>query len=293
MINEQYIEDFRSYLLLERNRSLHTLDGYTRDLEQFRTFLNGKNFTEVEYEDVSAFIMSMKDLSSRTTNRKLSTLKSFYKFMVIKKHSKDNPALLVEGAGIEEHLPKPLDLEVIDAFQNFIPVTDLRARVMVELLYSTGARRFEAAKINVKDINFLRHTIRLLGKGKKERLVPMHPELSNMIRLLITQNQNNEWLFPSKQRPGRPISSRRFSEIIEEYVKAFVEQPEFMAYDITPHKFRHSFATHLYEGGADIKTIQYFLGHSNPATTNIYTKLATKQAQESYLNAHPRAKKEA
>lgn len=291
MFNEGMIEDFRNYLLLERNSSLNTVDGYIRDLEQFDNFLKGKDFREVENNDVSMFVreLSSKGLKPQTTNRKLSSIKSFYLFLRRNGHVNVSPAEVIQGAKQEMKLPQPIDIEDINDIFDAIPEEDLRAKVIFEILYGTGARRFEVAKIRVRDINFKRKYIKILGKGNKERLVPINEHALVLIQKLINQNENKEWLFPSTQNEGKCISIRLVSLIVKTYVnKAGLED-----FNITPHKFRHSFCSHLYAGGADLKTIQTFAGHASSNTTNGYTKISNERSFNEYSKAHPRANMQA
>lgn len=289
--NEKAIEEFREYLLLEKNRSIHTADNYVRDLYQFEKFIDYKTFNKVEPFGVSGFIIALKaeGKTTQTTNRKLSTLKTFYKFMKKRGYVVANPTDGVDGGKPEERLPQPVDVEDIDEIYNTIPDTDLRAKVIFEIMYVTGARRFEVAKVQVKDINFNRGQLRIIGKGNKERIVPLTDYLLTIMKKLIIQNGNGQWLFPSKQYPTKCISTRRINEIVAQYVK----EANLDGKGITPHKYRHSFCSHLHEGGADLKTIQSLAGHSNANTTNRYTKISTKRNKDEFLKAHPRAQKQA
>lgn len=287
--NEQIVDDFRSYMLLEKGRSDHTVDGYVRDILQFERFILLKDFREVDSKDVPLFIRHLsKDegLQHRTTNRKLSALKTFYSWLRKEKHIEVNPTEGMQGAKAKQGLPQPVDLEDIDLLFAAIPEEDLRAKVMIEILYGTGARRFEVAKIKIRDFNFNKKTIRLLGKGNKERIVPINDYALTLVKQLMNQlGKEAIYLFPSRQYPNRSISTRRINEIVTFYVnKAGLEGK-----NITPHKFRHSFGTHLHEGGVDLKYIQAMMGHEKADTTNIYTKVSSKQTSTVYQNAHPRA----
>jgi site-specific recombinase XerD len=288
MYNEKVLKEFKEHLLLEKNRSIHTADNYIRDLQQFSNFLKGKDFRKVDPFNISGFIIYLREqnMSSRTTNRKLSSIKQFYKFLQKRGHIAMSPAENIEGAKQEERLPQPVDYEDIEAIFSVIPEEDLRAKVIFEILYGTGARRFEVAKIRVRDVNFNRKYIRIIGKGSKERIVPVSDYLLSLIKKLIVQNGNSTWLFPSRQYPGKCISTRRINEIVSYYVKKAGLDDK----NITPHKFRHSFCSHLHEGGADLKTIQALAGHSKADTTNLYTKISSSRTMDEYINAHPRAR---
>lgn len=289
--NERMIEGFRSHLLLEKGRSIHTADNYIRDLLQFESFLEGKDFKKADIWAVQGFIVGLnkEGMKFRTTNRKLSSLKTFYKWMKKRMHIEVNPTEGIEGANPEKRLPQPIDIEDIELIFAAIPEDDLRAKVIMEILYGTGARRFELAKIKVRDINFNRSHIRIVGKGDKERIVPINEFALDLIKRLIVKNGSVDWLFPSRQYPQKCISTRRINEIVTQYVNEAGLQDK----NITPHKFRHSFGSHLYEGGADLKTIQDMMGHEKADTTNLYTRISGERTRTEYQNAHPRAHKKA
>lgn len=274
---------FKIYILKERNLSQNTLDGYLRDLKQFEKFIN-KDVLEVTRDDVVRFITHLRDkgMKTTTTNRKLSTLKAFYKFLIIEGRIKTNPAETVTSAKIEQRLPKPIDKEDIDTLLDTID--NLRDKVLVEVLYATGIRREEACQISLRDVNFRRGILKVIGKGGKERYIPIHPTALDLMKKLF-ESHKNQWLFPSRQYPGRHISKRRINEIIKDWVmRAGLGDVE-----ITPHKFRHSFCTHLFQNGAPLEDIQEMAGHSNPSTTQIYTRVSSERIKRTYLKFHPRA----
>lgn len=276
----QILNDFVMYLSLEKGLSKNTCTNYFRDIKQFFNYTN-KNIEDINFKDISNFIMEKrKNYSTTTTNRKLSALKTFFKYLVRMGLIDHNPAQAVECGKVERKLPQPIEEKDIDKIIN---ITDnLRDEVIFEVLYGTGVRREELINIKVKDINFNKGYIRVFGKGKKERLVPIHPTALNKIREL-TSNQNSQWLFPSRKNKGHHISLRRVNEIVTKWAKkAGVE-------GVTPHKFRHSFCTYMYENGAELKTIQDIAGHASANTTNIYTKVSNQRNMKEYMMYHPRA----
>lgn len=283
----ELLDKFKVYLGTERNLSQNTVGSYERDLKQFIEFIENslnKSVTEVNANDVSSFIVHRRSLGDTisTTNRKLSAIKTFYNFLVKKGFMEHNPASSVEGGKKPQRLPQPIDEEDIERLFN--TVDNLRDRVMMEVLYATGCRREELAKMRVSDINFRRGYVRIIGKGNKERIVPIYPEALELISEYIATH-DSEWLFPSPKNPDSHISCRQINNIIKRWArKAGVN-------NVTPHKFRHSFCSHLYANGADIKTIQDLAGHSSPETTNLYTKINHERNYIEYLKAHPRTKK--
>lgn len=255
---------FLAYLEMERGLSKNTIDSYKRDLLQFASYIK-KDVTLVVPDDVSDFIVHRRQLgdSVTTTNRKLSAIKTFYKFMCNKKRMNHNPASAVEGAKKPSRVPRPIDKEDVERILN--APDNQRDKAMLYILYYTGARREEVSWIKVDDINFRRGYILLRGKGNKERIVPIHKKALNEIHKLLKEH-DSEWLFPSR-KTGNHISKRQVNDIVKKWAeKVGVDW-------VTPHKFRHSFCSHLYQSGADIKAIQDMAGHASSETTQIYTKV--------------------
>lgn len=280
----EIIKGFKMYLSGEKNLSDNTVDGYERDLNQFCEYL-GRPIEEATADDVSNFIVSLrfKGMKVSTTNRKLSSLKTFYKYLVRKRIIEFSPAESIEGGKKEQRLPKPVDLE--DITELFELIDNLRDRVMFEVLFATGVRREELASIKVNSINFRRGFISVVGKGDKERLIPMYPKALELCERLA-KSHKSKWLFPSRKNKGNHISKRQVNEIVTKWVKEAGLKDK----DITPHKFRHSFCTYLFDNGADIKTIQDMAGHESASTTNLYTKVSISRNKKEYLQFHPMAK---
>lgn len=277
------LESFKFYLMAERNLSENTFLSYDADIRQFFAEVP-KTIKQVKTEDVSAFIIKLRKdgLKVSSTNRKLSSLKAFFRFMVKKGIIKFNPAEPIDSGKMERLLPKPIDQENIE---KLIAIADnSRDRLIFEILYGIGVRREELVNIKVKDINFARGYIKVYGKGGKERLIPIYPKLAEMIKAFA--GTSNGWLFPSRKFPGQHLSLRQVNEIVDKWVaKAGLKGK-----NITPHKFRHSFCSHLFENGAELKTIQDMAGHSNANSTQIYTKVSNNRNRKEILSHHPRAK---
>jgi len=269
-----YLNLFKTYLLLEKNMSENTVNSYTHDLEQFYEFIGDKKITEVQPVDISNFIVYIrtKNNSVRTSNRKLSALKTFFSFMVRRNIIQYNPASSIESGKIPKRIPKPLTTYEIN---NIITtISNPRDKLILEILYGTGIRREELIKLKVDDINLFSGELRVIGKGDKERIVPLTDSLINLLKQYL-KTHNNHWLFPGKNS-NTHISKRRINEIVSRWGSG-----------ITPHRFRHSFATHMFENGADLKVIQDILGHENANTTQIYTKLSSNRNRLAVKQFHP------
>lgn len=277
----EYLKGFGDYILYRKNFSLNTLDGYTRDVRQF-ILQSGKEVTDVRESDLEDFITGLgrEGLSIATRNRKLSSLKKFFKYLYDRGVVEYNPALSLEGGKRDIRLPSPADIE--DIFLLKDTADNLRDKVMIELLYATGVRRVELIGIKRRHINFTRGSINIIGKGNKERLVPLYSGILVEVNKLFDFH-GSEWLFPSPVTKDSPLSTRRVNEIIEKWViKAGLTDK-----GITPHSFRHSFCSHLYANGADIKTIRDLAGHESTSTTDIYTKVDSTRNLEEYNKFHP------
>lgn len=277
------LNDFYNYIATEKNLSANTLDGYSRDLNQFAEFID-KALTKIKTEDISAFLAHRRANGdgASTVSRKLSAIKSFYNFLVRKGKVKYNPASSIETMKKPKRLPKPVDAEEINRLLNMID--NLRDRTVFEVLYGTGLRREEVCSINItRDINFRKGELRVVGKGDKERIVPLVPRTLDFIKSLAAEH-GKEWLFPSIKTGGH-LGKRQINEIVNKWtIAAGLE-------GVTPHKFRHSFATHLLDNGADLGDIQELLGHSSPETTKIYAQVSKGRVRSAVMR-HPLAQQE-
>lgn len=274
------IQSFINYLSNVKRLSQNTIINYQSDLTQFFDFIQ-KPVDQITKEDISKFLSYLKEekIQTSTSNRKLSALKSFYKFLVREDIVVNNPTIVIECAKIEHKVIEVLDNGDIDVILS--KITNQRDRLIIEILYGTGIRREELARIRLQDINFNKGIIKIFGKGSKERIVPIHPNALNLIKDYINSH-DSEWLFPSKKYKDRHISIRRINEIVASY-------SETTGFKLNPHKFRHSFATALFENGADIKVIQNLLGHESINTTNIYANISVERNRREYMKYHPRA----
>ena len=302
----QYSDQFLNFSRIERGLSSNSLSAYSRDLQRFGSFLlnNSLLFSDFKQEHLDDFIadLSKAGLAINTVNRVLSTLRSFYGYLE-REHGVHNPMKEVESRKVPLRLPKALTVseitQLIDGSFDEDKVISLRDKAILELLYSTGGRVSEIVGINLNDISVVNsdesivRVIKLRGKGNKERIVPMGSfsvkALDDYLvrvrpNLLIMNTKNKSEALFLNQR-GTRISRQSAWQIVVDSAKRCG-----LSTGISPHVFRHSFATHLLDGGADIRVVQELLGHASVTTTQIYTLITIDKIRESYSLAHPRAR---
>ncbi len=286
-----YIEEFLRYLELEKGVSAHTLRAYRKDLTDFIAHVNTEP-EKIDMLDVRGFIAEQirKGLNKTTVSRRLSSVRSFFKFLYREGYMKSNPAKLVPSPKLPKLLPKFLSVD--DAFSlvekpegiGFAPARD---RAILELLYSSGLRVGELAGLNVEDINVREALVKARGKGKKERIVPIGSKALDAIKTYLVERI----LLKSKEkavflnRLGTRLTDRGVRRIVVKYARAIAINGS-----IGPHTLRHSFASHLLQGGADLRVIQELLGHASLSTTQKYTHLDVAHLMDVYDKAHPMAK---
>jgi len=293
------IEKFIDYLQIEKNYSSNTLSAYKKDLIEFKNFIN-ENFDRypiehAEYKAIRLWIVELvnKNLSNRSINRKVSSLKSFYKFLVKTDTIGSSPLLAHSPLKQSKKIQVPFSKEEInslldsDSFKN-----DFRGvlqKTIITFFYFTGVRRIELINIKESDINMDSSTIRIMGKRSKERIIPMLPKLKKSIvdyLYLRSQEFNKktlEYLFVS--RTGSQLSEKYVYRTVNEYFK--LVSPKVKK---APHVLRHSFATHLINEGADINSVKELLGHSSLSATQVYSHTSMERIKEVFKNSHPRAK---
>jgi integrase/recombinase XerD len=294
---------FLNHLQIERGLAANSIAAYRRDLEKFGLFLNGQDLREVTPELITAFEGSLREakLSVATVNRADSTLRSFFKHLQ-QEHGYADPTLEIAASKSARRLPKALTiaqiLSMIEAAHKAGEPITLRDQAMLELLYSSGARVSELIGINMNDLSKVQSddgeitTLKLRGKGSKERIVPLGSFASKAIDdycvrirpdLLAKNPKNNAALFLNS-RGGRISRQSAWQMVLDAAAAAGITD------HVSPHVFRHSYATHLLDGGADIRVVQELLGHASVTTTQIYTLITIDKVRESYSMAHPRAK---
>lgn len=292
---ERYLDLFINYLIVEKGLSNNTIDAYSRDLMDFITHLAGINASDpgnIGPVDIVKYIGKLRDagISPRSAARKLTAVRMFYRFMNAEGHIKDNPTLLVELPRGMSRLPKAISLEMVDlllAAPDTKTPLGLRDKAMLELLYATGLRVSELVSLKIGDVNLDVGFLIAFGKGSKERVVPMGESAQAWVKNYLSDGRprlcklKSEDLFIN--RSGKGLTRQGFWKIIKAYAKkANITIP------ITPHTLRHSFATHLLERGADLRSVQMMLGHSDISTTQIYTHVTTKRLKEIHKKHHPR-----
>ncbi len=297
METEELIETFLEHLVFEKGRSDNTVKNYREDLEEFFSFLKAKgeikNIGEVSHLEVRVFLGELlkRGLKKSSIARKLSTLRTFFKWLKREGLIKVNPARLLSSPKYQRQLPRFLTEEetfkLVESPEKEDPLS-LRDRAILELLYSSGLRIGELVNLKTGDVDFSRGIVKVMGKGRKERIVP----LGNMAQEALLKYLQVRDLFNPKtdhlflNRFGDPLSPRGFQKKIKQYaLKANLLKP------ITPHLLRHTFATHLLDRGADLRSIQELLGHRRLSTTQRYTHVTVSRLMEVYDVSHPRAKK--
>ncbi|MCH4449717.1 tyrosine recombinase XerC [Staphylococcus haemolyticus] len=288
---------FLNMLKVERNFSAHTLKSYHDDLVQFNHFLEQEliNLRTFEYKDARNYLSYLysQNLKRTTVSRKISTLRTFYEFWITQDETIINPFVQLVHPKKENYLPQFFYEEEMEAlFETVAKDTKkgLRDRVILELLYATGIRVSELVNIQLKDIDMSLPGVKVLGKGNKERFVPFGEFCRQSIEQYLREFkpiQHTKHSFLLVNMNGAPITERGVRYVLNDVVKRTAGVTE-----IHPHKLRHTFATHLLNQGADLRTVQSLLGHVNLSTTGRYTHVSNQQLRKVYLNAHPRAKKE-
>lgn len=295
---KSYLDQFIAYLKFERNLSENSIDAYSKDLSRYISFLNGRKVKypeDIKENDVNRLIQSLSHLglAASSVSRNLSSIKTFHKFLIGENIVGHDPTENIKGPKLRRHLPSVLSFDEIQSIIKQINVKTslgLRDRAMIELLYASGLRISELLQLPLREIYFNEEIIRVFGKGSKERLVPTSIRALNWIskyletaRPYLDRFKRSEGITFLSVR-GSAMSRMGFWKILKGFVnKAGIRK------EITPHTFRHSFATHLLEGGADLRAVQEMLGHADISTTQIYTHLDRTYLKQVYQEFHPRA----
>lgn len=289
----KYVEDYLLFLKTEKKLGDNTINSYMLDLEDFFKTFNG-SIESCTKKDILAYISSINGLEVSTVNRHISSLKSFFNYLVDESIIKVSPMEEVSSLKKAKKLPKYLSISEVNKLLN-IPLNsefDYRNKAMLELMYATGLRVSELVSIEYSNIDFENSIIRINGKGKKERIIPLGEVASYYLKIylsdyrskLLKRNTYNQVFLNNH---GKPITRQGFNYILEN-----IRELTGIEKEITPHVLRHSFATHLLEGGADIRSIQEMLGHENISTTNIYTEVVNDVLRSNYEMYHNRSHKE-
>ncbi len=290
-----YIDDYINYIYIEKKLSDNTKDAYKRDLFAFSKYLNNKNINKITTNDIRNYINYLSDNNEKdkTIARKIVSIRTFFDYLMREKKINANPCEKIELPKIKKTLPKTLSEEEINKLLNFKPTTALeyRNKAMLELAYACGLRVSELVNLSLNDINFNDNYVRIFGKGKKERIVPMATITTNILEEYINIYRNSllkgyltDKVFISSY--GKPITRQGFFKMLKKHAKEMKIEKSF-----SPHTLRHSFATELLEYGADLRSVGEMLGHENIKTTQIYTHLSNNKIKKDYEEYHPRNKK--
>jgi integrase/recombinase XerC len=293
-------EKFRDYLLLEKKYSLHTVTAYINDIGFFESFLSNEfednNLLRVNYNQIRAWIVSLSDdgISNASINRKISSLKSFYKFLLKTKQIEASPLMKHKALKAPKKLQIPFSEKELDLVLNQITYSDdfdgIRDKLIVDLFYTTGIRRAELINLKLHYVDLSNGTLKVLGKRNKERIIPILPVVENQIKLYISERSRLQRIIDQDYffllLKGVKLNDSFVYRLINYYFSNVSEKVK-----KSPHILRHTFATHLLNNGADINSVKELLGHSSLASTQVYTHSSLAELKKVYGSAHPRNKK--
>jgi len=296
-----YIKNFNAYLKIEKSLSENSVDAYMHDVNLLTQHLDvevtSKMPEDLELKDLVNFIAHLLDLglSARSQARIISGIKAFYKFLLTEDYIKEDPTTLLEGPKLSKKLPDTLSFEEIEKLIGALDLSkdeNVRNKAMLETLYSSGLRVSELINLQISNLFFDSEYVRVIGKGNKERIVPIGSEALKHIEIYLEHIRKKLPQYPKfsdvlfLNRRGKPLTRVMVFLVIKK-----LAETSGLNKNISPHTFRHSFATHLIEGGADLRAVQQMLGHSSITTTEIYTHLDQQYLRESLTLHHPRFKK--
>ncbi len=300
---KEQMEGFLTYLSAERSVSDHTVRAYKNDIDQFLDYLRRAKFQFelVDHTFLRRYLSWLKTrgYASKSIARKIATLRTFYRFLEREGHLQSNPAILLSTPKLEKKLPRFLKVTVMEELlrsPSRKTALGKRDRAILEVLYGSGVRVSEVTGLNLDDVDFFRKEIKVMGKGSKQRIVPLNQNAVAALRLYVIEGRKEllskcmktkikdarEALYLNKN--GYRLSAMGIRRMLSKYVKKVG-----LRQGVTPHMIRHTFATHLLEGGADLRTVQELLGHVDLSSTQVYTHLSEARLKEVYLKAHPRA----
>lgn len=298
MMFSNMLDDFYHYLQIERGLAQNTLKSYKRDLQKYHLYLEKvlqkKDLKDVIRNDIVSYLHYLKDegMSAATISRAISSIKGFHQFLLREQFVKEDPSVHIEAPKKDRKLPRVLSMAEIESLLKISgddPLS-IRNKAMIELLYATGLRVTELVSLELKDLHLMMGFVRCLGKGDKERIVPIGDIAKDALETYLNKSRNiltkrrraEKMLFVNHH--GRPLSRQGFWKVLKTIAKeAGIKK------DITPHMLRHSFATHLLENGADLRAVQEMLGHADISTTQIYTHVTKMRLKDMYDQFHPRA----
>jgi tyrosine recombinase XerC len=289
---KRYIEKFKNYLTVEKNYSVHTIKNYLMDLDEFSRHVPSDGIAGVTHLTIRKYLgfLRSKSISKRSIARKLSSLRTFFRFLARDGYLKTDPVASVSTPKMEKKLPIFLDEKSVTRLVTAPDKKSFRGsrdRALLEMLYSTGIRVSELVGINTGDVDLISGIVKVLGKGRRERLAPVGDKAIEALRAYMEYRSEKGWndrkaLFLNKQ--GTRLVDRSVRRIVQKYITVLSIKA-----NISPHTLRHSFATHLLNRGADLRSVQELLGHKNLSTTQIYTHVTMERLKSVYDKAHPRA----
>lgn len=288
---EDIKDDYLRYLLIDKNYSKNTIDSYNIDLTKFTLYFKDKKIENISSNDLKDYIkyLNKQNLSELSISRNISCLKSFYKYLIIEKIVKNNITDALYMPKLKKSLPNIMSPDEVDKLLDIklIDVYSYRNKAMLELMYSSGLRVSELVDLKLQDIDFSNDCVRIFGKGSKERIIPIGEYALEYLEKYINEYRNsmfkkstNEYVFLNNH--GNPMTRQGFFKIIKKIAKE-----KGISKDISPHTLRHSFASHMLKYGADLRTIQELLGHSDISTTQIYTHITNEELKNNYTEFHP------
>jgi len=283
--------DYKNYLLIDRHYSNNTIASYMNDLNIFISYLDSLNidYLKVTREDILNYLKSIKDKNELTLSHNISVLRSFYKFLMLEEKISKNPMENIDLPKLSKKLPSVLTVDEVDKLLNIDlnDMYDYRNKAMLELLYASGLRVSELINLKVEDVDLENDLVKTLGKGSKMRIIPFGNYALEALKKYIYEYRSDfikkevsEYLFLNNH--GKKMTRQGFFKILKG-----IALKQGIKKEISPHTIRHSFATHLLNGGADLRSIQEMLGHSNLATTQIYTNISREELKKNYHDTHP------
>ncbi len=296
-MNNTYKDEYLSYIEFERRLSKNTILSYKNDLEKYITFLKKRkidSITDITKKDILEYLeyLSQEGVSVTSIARKLTTIKNFHSFLYQRELINNDVASSIERPKLRKTLPKVMTVEEVDRLLD-VPLNtifDYRDKAMLELMYATGLRVSELLNLTLNDIDFENCIVRCMGKGKKERIIPIGEYVLDSMKKYLEKRpklylmKRDDHLFLNNH--GKGLSRSSFFKMIKKRLKICN-----INIDISPHTLRHSFATHMIEHGSDLRVVQELLGHSDISTTKIYTHISNQKVRTDYENFHPRSKK--
>lgn len=290
-MNKEYINSYEDYLKIDKKYSKNTLLSYMNDINKFNEYIKNKDFKKIEKKDVISYLDNerKKGMKDRTLSHNLIVIKNFYKYLYRIGEIKESPIQTIELPKLKKALPHVLSVEEVDKILDIElnDKYDYRNKAMLELMYSSGLRISELVNLKIQDIDLSDNIVRVCGKGSKERIIPIGDYATNYLKIYINEyrrgfikKQVNDYLFLNSR--GNNISRQALFKLIKQIIR-----DKNIKKDVSPHTLRHSFATHMLENGADLRSIQELLGHSDISTTQIYTHVSNRVLKENYEESHP------